>query len=65
VLLPVALAIGGTIAFGAWLVLRAVDPQGRLETIVWLVVVGTVGTAAYVLAARRWWRTPDLAPAEA
>jgi putative peptidoglycan lipid II flippase len=65
VMLPVALGIGGAIAFGAWLVLRAVDPQGRLETIGWLVVVGAAGTAAYVLAARRWWRTSDLTPAEA
>jgi putative peptidoglycan lipid II flippase len=61
VLLPVATAIGGTLAFGAWLLMRAIDPQGRAATLGWLVVIAGLGTAAYALAVRRWWRTPDLA----
>jgi putative peptidoglycan lipid II flippase len=65
VLLPIATVIGGVIAVGAWLVMRALDPQGRAATVACLVLVGGVATAAYALAVRRWWRTPDLTPAGA
>jgi len=63
VLLPIATAIGGTIAFGAWLAMRALDPQGRVATVACLLLVGAVGAVVYALAVRRWWRTSDLAPA--
>jgi putative peptidoglycan lipid II flippase len=62
ILLPIATAIGGVIAFGAWLAMRALDPEGRAATIVCLALVAGLAAAAYALAVRRWWRTPDLAP---
>jgi putative peptidoglycan lipid II flippase len=65
VLLPVATAIGGVIAFGAWIAMRALDPQGRVATVACLALVGVVGAVLYALAVRRWWRTPDLAAAAA
>jgi putative peptidoglycan lipid II flippase len=65
VLLPIATVIGGVIAFGAWLVMRALDPQGRGATVLCLALVAGVATVAYALAVRRWWRTADLAPAGA
>ena len=61
ILLPIATVIGGAIAFGAWLAMRALDPQGRAATVLCLAVVAGVATVAYALAVRRWWRTPDMA----
>jgi putative peptidoglycan lipid II flippase len=63
-LLGVATVIGGALAFAGWLAIRAIDPQGRSATLLWLVVLGAVGTGAYVLAVRRWWRAPDFAVAQ-
>lgn len=58
-LLPISIAIAGVIAFASWLMLRALDPSGRPETVACLALVGGIGTGLYVLAVRRWWRTPD------
>jgi putative peptidoglycan lipid II flippase len=59
-LLPIATAISAVIAFAAWIVLRGIDPRGRLATVACLVLVGGVGTGVYALAVRRWWRAPSL-----
>ncbi len=58
-LLPVATGLGGVVATGVWLVVRAVDPSGRPATIACLATVGGMGAAVYALAVRRWWRAPD------
>jgi putative peptidoglycan lipid II flippase len=63
-LLPISIAISGVIAFVAWIVIRAVDPSGRLATIACLAVVGGIGTGVYALSVRRWWRTPGLIASE-
>jgi putative peptidoglycan lipid II flippase len=59
-LVPIATAIAVMLALGAWVALRALDPSGRLATIACLLLVGAVGTGAYALAVRRWWRIPGL-----
>jgi putative peptidoglycan lipid II flippase len=59
-LLPISIAIAGAIAFVAWILLRVIDPAGRLATIAWLALIGGVCTGIYALAVRRWWRTPGL-----
>jgi putative peptidoglycan lipid II flippase len=63
VLLPIATVIGSVIAFGAWLAMRALDPQGRAATVACLALVAGIAAGVYALAVRRWWRTPDFAPA--
>jgi putative peptidoglycan lipid II flippase len=64
-LLPISIAIAGAIAFAAWIAIRAVDPTGRLSTIACLAVVGAIGSGAYALAVRRWWRAPSRIVSEA
>ena len=63
-LLPIATAIAGVIAFGAWIAIRALDPSGRLATVACLALVGGIGTGIYALAVRRWWRAPSLIATE-
>jgi putative peptidoglycan lipid II flippase len=48
--LCVSLALAGV----AWAVMRALDPQTRVATLGALVVLGTIGLAAYAGVARRW-----------
>jgi putative peptidoglycan lipid II flippase len=60
-LLPISFAIAGVIALVSWVALRALDPSGRPATVACLALVGALGTGLYVLAVRRWWRTPAIA----
>jgi hypothetical protein len=63
-LLPIATAIAAVIALATWIALRALDPSGRVATIACLALVGVVGTGAYALAVRHWWRAPSLVATE-
>jgi putative peptidoglycan lipid II flippase len=47
---PRALVASVLLAVGAWLVVEAIDPTGRIATLAVLAVVGIVGTGLYVLA---------------
>lgn len=59
-----AVACAVPIAVAGWAAMEALAPQGRLTTIAALGVVGGLGTACYVLAARRWMRSEPHAPAQ-
>ena len=58
--LPIAVVIAGAIATAVWVAMRALDPNGRIETVAYLALVGGVGTGVYALAVRHWWRAPAL-----
>jgi hypothetical protein len=47
-----AVAVSGGVGALAWLALRAIAPDGRLETLAALAVVGGAATVAYVAALR-------------
>jgi putative peptidoglycan lipid II flippase len=64
-LLPISIAIAGVISGGAWVTLRALNPSGRLQTLVCLALVGGAGSALYAVAVRRWWRAPHLIATDA
>ena len=56
----IAAACAVMIAGAAWLAVRAIDPEGRITTLVVLSVLGVVGAAGYGIAIRRWWpATPE------
>jgi hypothetical protein len=42
------------LAVAGWLVVRAVDPSGRIATAAVLAVVGAAGAAAYLFTMRHW-----------
>jgi putative peptidoglycan lipid II flippase len=46
--LPRALALSGVVGAGAWVVMRAIDPHGRVDTLVITAIVGAIATALYV-----------------
>ncbi|HEX4491775.1 MAG TPA: lipid II flippase MurJ [Acidimicrobiia bacterium] len=49
---PRALLLSGVIGAGAWVVMRAIDPHGRVDTFVVTAIVGAIATAIYVGAVR-------------
>jgi len=58
--LPIAVVISGAVATAVWFAMRALDPTGRIETVVCLALVGVVATGVYALAVRHWWRASAL-----
>ena len=59
-LLAIAVAIAGGVATAVWIAMRALDPNGRIETVACLALVGGIATGVYAVAIRRWWRSPSL-----
>jgi putative peptidoglycan lipid II flippase len=54
--LGLAVACAVPLAVLGWLVVGALDPEGRVATIVAVGAVVLAGGAAYLVAVRRWWR---------
>jgi hypothetical protein len=61
--LPRALALSSVIGIVAWLLMKVIDPHGRVDTLVVTALVGAIATAVYVGGLRMTGARLSLRPA--